>query len=95
VGGVPEAGEEGAGSRMPKVLELYNTLQPKKHKEVGVNRSITTGTRIKSWKFKPLFPPSPHDSRFLTPTGAYKGYMYVDPGVHTCTWKTYVYSLIY
>ena len=60
VGGVPKAGEEGAGSGTPKVLELYNILQPKKHKEVGVNiRSITTGTRIKSWKFKPLLPPLP------------------------------------
>ena len=66
VGGVREAGEEGAGSGIPKVVEgknyaiFRNISQPNKCKEAGANK-YRAGTGIKGYGkrevYTPLFPP--------------------------------------
>ena len=65
MGGVREAGEEGAGSGIPKVVEgknfaiFRNTSQSKKCKEAGANK-YRVGTGIKGYGkrevYSPLFP---------------------------------------
>ena len=72
-GGVREAGEEGAGSRILKVVgsgrnytTLHNIKQLKKCKEAGVNKNrVGTGSMNFNPPALPSPPPPPHIPQFL------------------------------